>query len=849
MTTSREGFFLEIELLSPLLSSGAGADSAVVDRDVYFDRSGLPVLPAKRLKGTLREAWEEVEQFLGSERGAALFGQEGAAADDRGILTFHDARLVDTGLEEWAAWLVAERLVTVNEMLGAHCERRIQTAISADTGGPAEGTLRVSRLVRRGLRFRSRVECARSLDSEERRALSLGAAALKRMGLSRTRGPGEVKCRFLAVSGDGRERDLTREALRDLARDPRPASRGAAQGAARVAPKAMPTGAGVSAPLLTHVLPFRLLLTANAILTGTGGDPNLVETSDWVPGGAMLGALAWRWAREKARDDGFRRIFVEGAVRFLDALPEAPGGPSLARLLPVPHSVRRLKFDSKKGIDLADVRSGDRAAEGPLARLAGRFGRTGGSLETVEVPTELRLHHANSDDRGFGRALGSEVKGGGAFFAYESVCAGQAFRGALLGTGADLHAIRSSCPNGTRIGVGRSIGAEYGGAAIVTWEEPIAIASAVAEWNEWKPVSGGRGDPVPGAGEDLGKTAVRITCLSRLAGVNGNGHAVADLPIEELTALLSVAGAAPVTVTVVRSWTRTGFAGGFRGHLRVPRAQVPCLLAGSVLEVEVEGSIAVGALARLEREGLGLRKEEGFGRVAINRHGWLATDGKDCAGPTDDEEPEDEAMDRKELRLSTIPARTAKPSGPLSKGAVDALRRIYADRVRVTLKARAGIAAEDASQAPTGSLLGRLSRTLAQNDCAAAGRRIQEELGKKLESCEVELPAKTGTVERERQRLSKVLCQVLGNPDEFVKAAVAQELEARTRHLPSDLRTPEGASLQDGIVARLDSERTAKAFATAIVSALSRRRRRLPTGACETQSETSAPEAEVVDGR
>ena len=50
----------KIELLSDLCTSAGDGQASIVDTEVCFDDFGLPFIPAKRLKGLLKESLIEV---------------------------------------------------------------------------------------------------------------------------------------------------------------------------------------------------------------------------------------------------------------------------------------------------------------------------------------------------------------------------------------------------------------------------------------------------------------------------------------------------------------------------------------------------------------------------------------------------------------------------------------------------------------------------------------------------------------------------------------------------------------------------------------------------------------------
>lgn len=76
-----------------------------------------------------------------------------------------------------------------------------------------------------------------------------------------------------------------------------------------------------------------------------------------------------------------------------------------------------------------------------------------------------------------------------------------------------------------------------------------------------------------------------------------------------------------VAVMEGRDFAATHLVDGFNTKLRLPRWRYVALAAGStvqlkILEAPTEGLL--NALARIEREGIGLRKNEGYGQVAFN---------------------------------------------------------------------------------------------------------------------------------------------------------------------------------------------------------------------------------------
>lgn len=190
---------LRIELRSPLCAGSGASGPGYVDRDIVFDKNGLPWLPARRIKGLLREAFYDVSSSLRMQDSTVdftctereLFGDMGQASS--GVLSFRNALICDpitqqpeTRLSEWLSSVLSygrsngERLKDGNggilhreEVLDAFTETRRQTSIERSTGTAAENTLRVTRCVRAGLSFQAVIVANAKLSSGAENLLAL----------------------------------------------------------------------------------------------------------------------------------------------------------------------------------------------------------------------------------------------------------------------------------------------------------------------------------------------------------------------------------------------------------------------------------------------------------------------------------------------------------------------------------------------------------------------------------------------------------------------------------------------------------------------------------------------------
>ena len=587
---------LRIELISPLCS-GSGEDRpAVVDREVATDRFGLPVIPARRIRGLLRDAYEQLwDAGALTTSGAAsvesLFGSRGQIAG--GSVRIATASLVaGQHLHEWMEG-AAERhpdkvaaALSPEEIAGLFTEIRAQTAMDRETGGPRKDTLRLTRVVSAGEEFVAQVD---DVGEFERRGLALAAGLVREMGTTRSRGLGEVRCRLEQQDEKGQWADLTEVACQLLA-----------TGKLAERKDATPLPSTAAVPAVTSglkQLAYTLELTQPAVIPElAASDPNTQTTHDYVPGTVMHGVLAMRLG--PAHPD-FARLFCQGKVAFLNATPLVTNGKSQrVRGLPVPHSVRTLKEDPARAVDLTR----DRQESEPIQRIRDVWWDPAsldsrGAQPRCAVSTDLVYHHARPVDKSFGRPVGAEnqydVKPdeAGALFVYESISPGQMFRGEIAGSSVDLGGLKALVADGETLLIGRSRGAQYGGRAILKWVDAAYQGAA--------------------AGPASSVDRLRITLESSLIASNEFGQTAPEFPAGEVEAALGCA------VKVKESYVRTVWHGGYLSHQKLPRQQSQALAAGSVFMVQLSTPVEAATLAAASGRSYGMRIEEGFGRLRM----------------------------------------------------------------------------------------------------------------------------------------------------------------------------------------------------------------------------------------
>ena len=608
-----KNYVLEIQLKSPLTSAAGEGRVGLVDRDVVFDGLGLPILPGRRLKGLWREAYRDVTeawQQCGQDTICVgqIFGESGQGPGD-GDACIHiaNAKLKNTSsLEKWLEYLQHDKVMKLHadDVLQHFATVRAQTAVDRQTAAAKENTLRLMRTLKSGLVFWARVRFVESPPNPALlNALALGAVALQHIGTARTRGLGKVRCCLLELDANGNTKDLTpalnQTELPSISIPVFTQSDLSSTGQQSITTP--PTGVS---PI--HMLRYRFNLTTATIIPVSDGDPNTVVSRQDIPGSHLWGIAAWCYLNEENHTEAdtiFRETFLEGGLRFLAAYPEAVD--THQRLIPIPHSIRKSKTDERP----YDLVVNGRPQDKPVKRLDQRYAKFDlGGIETQSVKTERNYHHARAaNDRRKGRALGVEVPDGGALFTYQAIQPNQTFQGAVLGSENDLKQLKKWVQSPKAIHMGRSRSAQYGEAKF-EWidDTPRELNSVEVEWNGFT-----TSEPPTNL-----KTRLIITTLSPLLTVNENGHPDTCFPVHELVNALGLDISA---LKLISSFTRTETISGYHTHLRLPRQQGQAIAAGSVFEFKLDQTLTGEKLSELEHKSLGLRKGEGFGRIAVNR--------------------------------------------------------------------------------------------------------------------------------------------------------------------------------------------------------------------------------------
>lgn len=195
---------IRMKLESPVLLASDEDRGAVLDADLVFDSNGVPYVPGRRLKGLLRERALEVVEMLNQCQLSlcdhadlvAVFGQGGA--ETPAPFVFNNLYLV--GYQHWGPWIAwalqeFPRVVHVDRVIATFTHLRSQTSIN-ERGVANPNSLRVFRVMNKGFTFIGTITCTKR-HARSKLLLALACANLRRVGMGRTRGLGEVTCDLL----------------------------------------------------------------------------------------------------------------------------------------------------------------------------------------------------------------------------------------------------------------------------------------------------------------------------------------------------------------------------------------------------------------------------------------------------------------------------------------------------------------------------------------------------------------------------------------------------------------------------------------------------------------------------
>ncbi|HZQ07109.1 MAG TPA: RAMP superfamily CRISPR-associated protein [Anaerolineae bacterium] len=349
-----------------------------------------------------------------------------------------------------------------------------------------------------------------------------------------------------------------------------------------------------------NALTFNIQLLEPLLVTQLGsGDENSAESLNYIPGSVLRNALAARYIaartlKDAANDETCRKLFFDERVFVLNSYrADRLGG----RSLPIPLSWYAKKDELAKWTEggegtltlydgaVDDAIFGQESELKPFAKRSDFCSLPKSDddervVEPVPISHQINVHIQREHKRQL------KTKGETNVFAYQALAAGEIFCGAILAEDADaLNQFAQLLQETPEFRIGGSRSAGYG----------LIRISNVSRERNWHEATRGESDD--------GK--IIVTLLSDVIGRDENG--------QFMDAIDARIGAREKG----KSFRQMKQVGGFNRKWGLPLPQAHAIQAGSVFVFPRE-SLDENLLQRALERGIGERRQDGFGRIAVN---------------------------------------------------------------------------------------------------------------------------------------------------------------------------------------------------------------------------------------
>ncbi len=357
------------------------------------------------------------------------------------------------------------------------------------------------------------------------------------------------------------------------------------------------------------ILTYRLELLEPCLVTSLAGDPNSGVAYSYLPGPVLRGVLAGAYIRHNQLDPAdvdaaeptFRRLFLDGSTRYLNGYLEEEG----RRSLPAPKSWRRKKNDARCRPQTASIfdfvvnpKPIPEVEDEPVTQWKGVDGYwipASGQVHRLSPARTIAVHTARN--RRMGRAAHRQYVQDedtpSAVYRYEALAAGQTFQAAILCQDGDEKLLETLLSGEVMVGGSRSGG--YGRTRIHHLETRDS-------WQE------------TGQDSPIAETLV-VTLLSDALFRDENGLYVVDADLVRQAVAQKLNG----DLALERAYTGGTAVGGFNQKWGLPIPQALAVSMGSVFILRAS-DCTQEKLDDLLADGIGERRGEGFGRLAVNWH-------------------------------------------------------------------------------------------------------------------------------------------------------------------------------------------------------------------------------------
>lgn len=554
-----------------------------LDSVIMKDDVGLPMIPAKTVTGILRSACEEaaaaladggdtwhpvVDHIFGSQPG---FRSKSTHAPVPAALSIRPA-LLPSSQRDYVRRVQLKDARSAELLRAAATTVRASTEINKATGTAATGSLRFEERGRAGqvLTAVASIACSsETLAPDVETLLACGAALVDRLGGKRRRGAGKCQVRVLR---DGRP------LVPDWNAEPcHPSVTSPANG-----PESEDSSETQISGEIDRIAVVRVECLTPVITGGTQRG-NVLESLDYIPGTMLLPVVA------RALGSSAARLIGSGQLVVTDATPATEG----ERLVPVARCWQMPKGTA--GADLHNGLHGDSDVRTvPVRRGWCRVDRVPKTMDDVRQVDLVERAHAVIDDE---KQRPTEETGG--LFVVEAIAPGTALQFEVWGPANTTLRL----PQETWIG--RSKKDDYGLVTLTCLQNPTQQSG-----------TSNKGDTEPADTDADGVTITAWLTSDTLVLNDQLRYTTRTTDVADLIA--SALGVRRVAKGSVKAYADVRRHEGWLVTPGLPRPALVAVTGGSVFRFTVDKPPKAKAIAKVEQEGVGDRRAEGFGRVLIN---------------------------------------------------------------------------------------------------------------------------------------------------------------------------------------------------------------------------------------
>jgi len=344
------------------------------------------------------------------------------------------------------------------------------------------------------------------------------------------------------------------------------------------------------------------------LATSFQGDPNSDVSYNYVPGSMIRGAIIGRYLRLKEQQDldlnsaEVQRLFFDSdKTRYLNSYLISN---QTQRTLPTPRSWYKDKSSELSDdipISVYDFSISDHEDIDSPKSLNGQFCAYEDYVVRLYNP-ERRINIHNSRDRRKGHSSKKEdqFNSEGEIFRYDALDIGQTFQSVVLCEDQDVPLLEKLLAE-PDLWLGGSRSAGYGHTKLSyeiandTWQETEAFLE-----------------------EDDETEHLTIILLSDTILYDASGQPMANPNLLNI-AINRACGSSLAEPRHENIFSSSTFVGGFNRKWGLPLPQVPALAAGTVV-IFKDAELTNEQIQQLQWQGVGARRNEGFGRIAVNWH-------------------------------------------------------------------------------------------------------------------------------------------------------------------------------------------------------------------------------------